>query len=204
MSFYNKLFARFYDPAMRDFEKSLFKKRKELLSDLEGNVLGVGEGTGVNFQFYPQNAQVFAVEPSESMLHVAKKKASKFNNITFLNYGINDKELEQHIEGNSMDAIVCTLVLCTIPDPEKALQNFKRWLKPNGKLIIMEHIHATKPINKSVQNLFNPVWKVFAEGCNLNRNTDIMIKEAGFEPVKEEYFKRTLRFHSGVFKLTKK
>jgi ubiquinone/menaquinone biosynthesis C-methylase UbiE len=165
-------------------------------------VLGVGEGTGVNFKFYPKNANVFAVEPSQYMIKKAIKKLNGNSNITFFNLGINNPSLAEQLEENSMDAIVCTLVLCTIPDPVLALQNFKKWLKPNGKLIVMEHIHASKPVNRSFQNIINPVWKVFADGCNLNRDTDHLIKEAGFIPVKEEYFKRTLRFHSGVFKLS--
>jgi len=201
MKFYQNLFANFYDVFMHDFEKRLYKRRKDLLSDLEGNVLGVGEGTGVNFQFYPDDTKVFSVEPSVPMLNKAKIKAEGKGNITFYNYGINDQELDKQLEPKSMDAIVCTLVLCTIPNPILALENFKRWLKPNGKLIIMEHIHAEKPINKALQNIVNPVWKAFGDGCNLNRNTDELIKAAGFKPVHEEYFKRTLRFHSGIFKL---
>ncbi len=201
MKIYQQLFAKFYDSFMHGFEEKLFEKRKTLLSNLEGNVLGVGEGTGVNFQFYPNYIKVHAVEPSKPMLEKAKLKAAGMTNITFYNNGINDSALTQKIKPKSMDAIICTLVLCTIPDPVLALTNFKKWLKPNGKLIIMEHIHAEKPINKKFLNFINPAWKALGEGCNLNRNTDLLIKEAGFMPVHEEYFKRTLRFYSGVFKL---
>jgi len=201
MKAYQKLFASYYDIFMRGFEKRLYKRRKELLSDLEGNVLGVGEGTGVNFQFYPEHTRVFSVEPSKPMLKKAKEKAKGKGHITFYNYGINDQALDKKLEPKSMDAIVCTLVLCTISDPSLALENFKKWLKPNGKLIILEHIHASKPINKALQNLVNPVWKVFGDGCNLNRNTDELIKAAGFEAMQEAYFKQTLRFHAGIFKL---
>jgi len=201
MRLYQKLFAKFYDTFMHGFEKSLFKKRKELLSNLKGTILGVGEGTGVNFQFYSDSTQIIAVEPSIPMLEKAKLKAKDKKNITFYNYSINDTALNKQLEENSIDAIVCTLVLCTIDKPNLALSNFKKWLKPNGKLIVMEHIHASKPINKVVQNIINPTWKLIGEGCNLNRNTDYLIKEAGFVPISEEYFKKTLRFYSGVFEL---
>jgi SAM-dependent methyltransferase len=203
MNIYPKLFANFYDGFMQGFEKKLFKKRKKLLSNLEGNVLGVGEGTGVNFKFYPDYVKVFSVEPSVHMLKKAKLKAAGKENIIFYNYGINDKELDNQLEKQSMDAIVCTLVLCTITDPVLALENFKKWLKPNGKLIVMEHIHASKPLNRAFQNIINPAWKLIGDGCHLNRNTDVLIKQAGFTPVYEEYFKRTLKFHSGIFKLNK-
>ncbi len=201
MGFYQKLFAQFYDSFMHGFEKKLYKRRASLLDGLEGNVLSVGDGTGINFQFYAEHTSIYSVEPSKPMLKKARLKAAGKGNITFYNNGINDKELDIHLKEKSMDAIVCTLVLCTIPDPVLALKNFKRWLKPKGKLIIMEHIHATNPINKRLQNFINPAWKVFAEGCHLNRNTDLLIKKAGFTPVYEEYFKQILRFHSGVFEL---
>ncbi len=186
---------------MHGFERKLYKKRKYLLSKLEGHVIGVGEGTGINFQFYPEDIHIHAVEPSKPMLEKARIKAVGNSNITFYNKDINDVALNEHFKEKSIDAVICTLVLCTIPDPIKALQNFKKWLKPNGKLIILEHIHASKPANKKLQNFINPVWKVFGEGCHLNRNTDLLIKEAGFTPILEEYFMRTLRFYSGVFKL---
>ncbi len=201
MSFYQKIFAKFYDGFMHGFEQKLHKKRKHLLLNLEGNVIGVGEGTGINYQFYPDTAIIHSVEPSKPMLAKAKIKAAEKTNIKFYNAGINDTSLQNHFKDGSIDAIICTLVLCTVPDPVKALRNFKKWLKPKGKLIIMEHIHASKPLNKSMQNFINPAWKLFGEGCHLNRNTDEMIKEAGFEPIEEEYFNRTLRFYAGVFQL---
>ena len=186
---------------MHNFERRLYKKRSHLLSNLEGQVIGVGEGTGINFQFYPDEITVHAIEPSKPMLEKAVLKANGNSNIKFYNKGINDEELNNHFSDNSIDAIICTLVLCTIPDPEKALENFKRWLKPTGKLIIMEHIHASKPVNKSLQNIVNPAWKLIGEGCHLNRNTDELIKEVGFLPIEDEYFHHTLRFYSGIFQL---
>lgn len=188
-----------YDPFMHSFERKLFKKRKNLLSNLKGDVLEVGSGTGVNFKFYSPEARVLAVEPSAAMIQVARTKVSKKNNVEFFNLGVTDPEMDDHIADKSLDAVVSTLVMCTIPNPHRAIANFKRWLKPGGKLIVMEHIHASKPINRKFQTVFNPIWRTFGEGCNLNRNTDELIKGAGFKALHEEYFVRSLRFHSGVF-----
>jgi len=196
---YQKLFAIFYDPFMNRFERSLYKTRKEMLTGLNGEIIEVGAGTGVNFKFYDKLAHVTAIEPSLPMLKKAEKKASSAANINFLNYGVCDPELDQHIKENSIDYVVSMLVLCTIPDPEKALQQFKKWLKPDGKLIILEHIHSAHPRNKKIQNFVNPAWRAFADGCNLNRNTDQLILEAGFKPLSEEYIKRSLRFIKGVY-----
>jgi len=195
---YQKLFAKYYDRGIANLEKDLFSKRKQLLSDLEGDILGVGEGTGVNFQFYNNSANVTALEPSLPMLEIAKVKAErlKMNNIHFVNKGIHDVAFKQ----NTYDVIVCTLVLCTMPEPQKALENFKKWLKPDGKLIVLEHIHSSKPTNRIFQNVINPVWKLVSEGCNLNRDTDQFIKSAGFSPVNDSYFYRSLKFYMGVFR----
>ena len=81
------------------------------------------------------------------------------------------------------------------------MKKFKNWLKPTGKLIILEHIHAEKNPNRFLQNIVNPVWKLVGDGCNLNRDTDVLIKEAGFKIESEEYFKQSLRFYRGIFTL---
>ena len=172
-----------------------------MLTGLNGEIIEVGAGTGVNFKFYDKQAHVMAIEPSLPMLKKAKNKLASGSNIKFLNYGVCDPELNQHIKENSIDYVVSMLVLCTIPDPEKALAQFKKWLKPDGKLIILEHIHSVHPRNKKIQNIVNPVWRAFADGCNLNRNTDQLILEAGFKPLSEEYIKRSLRFVKGVYKM---
>ena len=196
---YQKLFATLYDPFMNRFERSLYKTRKEMINGLNGEIIDVGAGTGVNFKFYDKQAHVIAMEPSASMLKKAEKKIPTGANINILNFGVCDPELDHHIKENSIDFVVSMLVLCTIPNPEKALTQFKKWLKPNGKLIILEHIHAEHPRNKRIQNFVNPAWRAFADGCNLNRNTDKLILEAGFKPLSEEYIKRSLRFIKGIY-----
>ena len=103
------------------------------------------------------------------------------------------------IKNNSLDYIVCTLVLCTIPDQKAAIQKFKKWLKPTGKLIVLEHIHAQNKPARVLYNLLNPVWKIFSEGCNINRDTDVSIKNAGFTVESEQYFKNSINFYQAVF-----
>ena len=196
---YNKIFAKVYDPVMHGFERSLFKKRKKLIAELSGTILDVGSGTGVNFKFYSPGTKIISVEPSPSMINIAKTKVSQKYQIDFHNCSVTDPGLSNHIPENSLDAVVSTLVMCTIPNPQQALDNFSKWLKPGGKLVVLEHIHASKPANRKFLSLLNPIWKTFSEGCSLTQDTDKMIKDAGFKALTEEYFVRTLRFHSGVF-----
>ncbi len=185
---------------MTDLEKEFHPIRAELIGKLEGNILDVGSGTGANFEHFNANAHVISVEPSSYMLDKAKLKLPENSTIATYNIGVNDPELEKIIKENSLDYVVCTLVLCTIPDQQLAFEKFKKWLKPTGKLIILEHIHAEHKINRFFQNVINPIWRVIGDGCNLNRDTDSHIKAAGFILESEQYFKRSLRFYRAVFR----
>lgn len=197
---YKKLFAGIYDPFMNKLEHKFYNYRMGLLSDITGDVLEVGAGTGINFQFYKSEVNLIALEPSPFMKKRAELKVPEGLNVEFLINKINDEEVENRIGDKSLDYIVCTLVLCSIDKPNMALKKFNRWLKDDGKLIVLEHIHSEKKINKKLQDVVNPVWKKVADGCNLNRNTDVLIKNNGFEAIEEEYFQSSIRFHSGVFK----
>ncbi len=198
-SIYNKLFAKFYDLFMNGFEKGLVKNRQELVSGLKGRVLEVGSGTGVNFEFYNEDAQVVAIEPSTPMIRVSKAKQCHCQSIDFLNISITDEVLFEHLEEQSFDFIISTLVLCTVNNPKQAILNYKKLLKPNGKLVVLEHIHSSKKTHKRLQNFANPFWNVFSEGCNLNRNTDKLLLKGGFKSLEHKYFVRSLKWVQGVY-----
>lgn len=188
---------------MTDLEAEFHPIRQQLIGNLEGEILDVGSGTGVNFEHFHQNSTVIAVEPSVYMMEKALGKLPQKAKINTHNFSVTDPQLDKIIEENSLDYIVSTLVLCTIPDNELALKKFYKWLKPTGKLIIIEHIHAEHKTRRILQNIINPVWKVIGDGCHLNRDTDVLIKQAGFKPEEESYFKRSLRFYQGIFTVRK-
>lgn len=201
---YTRLFSRVYDPVMRGFEeKVLLRKRKELLHDLAGDVLEVGAGTGVNFALYPPGAKVIACEPSLPMLAQAHRKLERVPpkaSIELVHAGIGDEELEAHIPPGGFDAVVFTLVLCTIPHPEEAVLLVKKWLKPGGRLFVLEHIASERRMGRALQRAVEPVWTSLAEGCRLTRHTDAMLGELGFSPEWERYFTTGMRFYYGVFR----
>lgn len=184
-TFYSKLFARFYDPFMESMkQKVLSRYRNQLLKPLNGNILEVGSGTGINFKLYPKGCHVVASEPSEHMLKYAQERLKMEQvdaNIELVLAGVGSSELENYVPEGGFDAIVCTLVLCTIPNPELAVSSFKKWLKPSGRLVILEHVHGSSKRRKLVHNVLNPAWKRFAEGCHLNRDTAQLLRENGFE-----------------------
>ncbi len=200
---YNRLFAKVYDTIMQDFEaKVLRKRRRHLLANIQGTVLEIGAGTGANFPYYPPTAEVLAIEPSAPMLRIAQSKLSDESTapqIILLHSGIDDAELEKHCPAGGFDAVVCTLVLCTVPDLESAIDHIKKYLKPNGRLYVLEHICSDKPINRFWQHLVNPFWRHLAEGCNLTRHTDTMLKTHGFQPEWEKYeTKGGIRLYTAV------
>lgn len=203
-NFYAKVFARFYDSVIQKAEtKELADRRKSLLSDLKGNIMEIGAGTGVNFQYYAKDAHILAVEPSPYMLRQAKEKKKDRKNVRLLQASVEQCYENKEVQESSMDAVVCTLVLCTIPDPQKALNYIHQWLKPDGVLIIIEHIKSHHPWKSKIQDILNPAWKVIGEGCHLNRNTDQMIMQAGFQPLEDGYFTYQTLWYQGIFRKIK-
>lgn len=203
-TWYTRIFARVYDPFMRKMEERVLSRhRRRLLGSLSGDVLEVGSGTGINFGFYPSGCRVTASEPSAQMLRFAggrMRSGSVKAEITFVQAGVGSPELEKLIPATGLDAIVCTLVLCTIPDPASAIHSFRRWLKPDGKLIVLEHVHAHSQPRRRIHEFINPVWKVLAEGCNLTRDTPRLLRDGGFVPVEEEQFTKVLPFYVAVMR----
>tara|TARA_R110002050_G_scaffold286088_1_gene436148 strand:+ start:104062 stop:104679 length:618 start_codon:yes stop_codon:yes gene_type:complete len=199
---YGNVFARIYDPFMHTLEEKIFAhKRQHFLHSLSGRVLDVGSGTGANFPHFSNSALVTAVEPNHKMMEFAKAKLPFKAEINLVLGGIGAPSLS--FPENHFDFIVSTLVLCTIPNPEQALELFKKWLKPGGKLILIEHIRSHNHLTGLAQDLVNPAWKLVADGCNLNRNTDKMVREAGFIVENENYFHVGFRWFEGVYVISK-
>lgn len=203
-NWYRQLVARFYDWFLADLEeRALNARRTELIGEVQGLILEVGAGTGVNFPIYPAGANVLAVEPSEAMLRYARRRLASHKveaRIELLRAGIGDATVTDRLFPGSVDAIVATLVLCTVPDPVAAIQSFHRWLKPNGSLYVLEHIRANDHTTRMAQDLANPLWKHLADGCHLNRRTDQTLKALGFVPVWEKYFNKGLPFYQAAMK----
>ena len=149
--------------------------RKEAFSGLSGKVLEVGVGIGRNLKYYPAGCSVTGIDNSEGMLEIALKKAEGLQNITLF---LMDAE---HLEfpDRSFDYVVTTFVLCTIPDPLKALTEMRRVLKPSGEMINLEHVRSSNPLIALFEDLINPVL-FFLLGDHTTRHTLKNIEEADF------------------------
>lgn len=201
---YNKVFSAAYDPLMGVVEKNaLSGRRKHLLESLGGKILELGCGTGINFEFYGTEANVLALEPSDAMRTQAEERLIKGGvraRIRIVPWLLEDERLAAAVPEGTLDAVVCTLVLCTVPNPGAVLTRLHSLLKPGGKLIALEHVRAKSGMGVMAQNLLNPFWRHLAEGCQLNRDTHTSIMDAGFVPEQQEDFEYGLPFISGVYK----
>lgn len=187
---YNRLSA-VYDLMEWPVEFLFYKKwRKEALSGLKGMVLEVGVGTGKNLKYYPKGCSVIGIDISEGMLEKARKRAEGLNNVTLL---LMDAE---HLEfpDNSFDYVITTFVLCSIPNPVKALKEMHRVLKPDGEMINIEHMRSSTRWIASYEDFINPI-SVDLTGVNVNRKTVENIGKAGFtiKDVKNLAFKDVFR-----------
>lgn len=175
------LMAKFYDKIMRDAEdKCLRDWRGLLLHELSGEVLELGCGTGANLEFYPDTVKrLILLEPSTHMQLKLKRKVldSGLSNIELLT----DKAENISLPDSSVDAVVCTLVLCTVTDLEKTLAEIYRILRPQGRLVFIEHVAATdNPKRFQWQRRLEFLWKFIAAGCHVTRKTEDAIRKAGF------------------------
>jgi len=200
---YNKIFSAAYDPVMSVVEKNaLSGRRQALLGNLTGRILELGCGTGINFEFYGKDAEVLALEPSDAMRAQAQQRIAQKTcaaKIRVEGWLLDDARLTAEFPAGSFDAVVCTLVLCTVPDPVAILSQLRKFLKKDGRLIALEHVRAKSDAGQWVQNLMNPLWRHMAEGCQLNRDTHANLEQAGFRAATKEEFDFGLPFISGVY-----
>ncbi|HHV23174.1 MAG: class I SAM-dependent methyltransferase [Methanosarcina sp.] len=172
---YNQI-APIYELIDLPLELLFFRKwRKEALSSLSGKILEVGIGTGRNLKYYPAGCRVIGIDKSEGMLQRAREKVKGRKNVTL--YPMDAEHLD--FPDNSFDYVVTTFVLCTIPDPVKALKEMRRVLKPSGELVAVEHVHSSNPFIARIEDLINPVL-FFLLGDHTTRHTVKNIEEAGF------------------------
>lgn len=186
----SQTFAKWYDLFMVPLERKKFKTiRINLLSKASGKVLEIGSGTGINFPIYRSVESVTAIEPNPHMIKrsLAKKAMSKIP-IEIVNIGAE----QLPFDNDSFDTVVATLVFCTIPDVEKALLEMKRVCKPEGKILLFEHVKLDNRFLAKLQDWLTPFWKKICDGCCLNRETTYLLKKNGYQMIHMEKFYRGL------------
>jgi ubiquinone/menaquinone biosynthesis C-methylase UbiE len=167
-----------YDRQMNFFDRVLFEGGREwACSNAEGDVLEIAVGSGRNLPFYGEGTALVAVEFSAEMLELAKQRQAELGSSFDLRMG-DAQELE--FEDQSFDTVICTLALCTIPDPGRAVAEAHRVLRPGGRFVGMEHVRSPALPVRAVQRALNPLSVRF-EGDHLIREPLEYLRSAGFE-----------------------
>lgn len=158
-------------------EMGLRELRRKLIGDLRGRILEIGCGTGFNFAHYHPEAQVTAIEPFAPFREYAAQQTSKMTAQIDVQQG--DAQQLKFADGE-FDAVIGTLVFCSIPNPAQALVEIRRVAKAGAEVRLLEHVRHDRPLFGLLQDVANPIWQ-FCEGsgCNLNRNTVDTIRQSG-------------------------
>jgi ubiquinone/menaquinone biosynthesis C-methylase UbiE len=173
-------FARGYDRFTKSTEDAgLREKRRELLARATGRTLEIGAGTGSNLELYPEAVtELVLTEPDEHMRAQLERKLSALGRRPEV-VGAGAERLP--LPDASFDTVVATLVLCTIPAPRRALEEISRVLKPDGRLLFLEHVRAEDAGTARWQDRLERPWGWFGRGCHPNRDTVSLINESALE-----------------------
>ncbi len=174
----HRWFAAIYDRMSRSEEQGfLGEMRDRALAGLHGDVLEIGAGTGANFAHYPLGVRVTALEPDPYMMRRARAKLSMLGRTDIT---LEQRPAEELPPDAQFDAVVSTLVLCTVDDVDASLGEIRRVLRPGGELRFIEHVRAQGVVGR-MQDLVKPAWGYFGAGCNPNRRTEELLRKAGFD-----------------------
>jgi ubiquinone/menaquinone biosynthesis C-methylase UbiE len=177
MGFYNDvILPRLCDLAMRN--KQLVPYRERVIGAAEGRVLEIGIGSGRNLPFYrPQVSELLALEPSPQLTAMARHARHPGMPVNFVEASAEAIPLDDQ----SVDTVVTTWTLCSIPEAAVALTEMRRVLRPSGKLLFVEHGMAPDKNVRRWQDWLTPAWKRISGGCHLNRPISMIIENAGFK-----------------------
>ena len=171
-------FAQLYDRLTASEERRLLSDaRRALLADLGGDVIEIGAGTGRNFPYYPPAARLTATDRSPHMLRKAQRKLGAAQAAITLRRA--DAQTLPFADA-AFDHAVGTLVLCSVPEPRRALAEIARVTKPGGRVRLIEHVRADGRQTARMQRLLTPIWRIVGDGCHLDRDTGALIRETGF------------------------
>jgi ubiquinone/menaquinone biosynthesis C-methylase UbiE len=162
--------------------------RRSALAAARGETLEVGFGTGLNLPYYPETVSKLTAIDSENMLQHRVERRIAESPIPVIRLQL-DATGRMPFDGRRFDTIVTTMTLCSIADVASALSEIARLIKPGGRFLFLEHGRSDDRSIARRQDRFNPIQRIIAAGCNINRPIDQLIKSAGFEIMSLERFR---------------
>jgi ubiquinone/menaquinone biosynthesis C-methylase UbiE len=183
---HHPLFARVYGRVGHLMDAEIGDHRRRLLAGLTGRVLEVGAGNGLNFPHYPATVtEVLAIEPEPYLRRLAVAASRQ----ALVPIRVVDGTAETlPAPDATVDAVVASLVLCTVADLDQALAEIGRVLRPGGMLRFYEHVRAEDPRLARWQDRLERPWGWLAGGCHPNRDTVAAITAAGLRVVQLDRF----------------
>lgn len=176
------LYSKYVLPSVVHFTCSMrpnMRQREKVVPLARGRVLEIGIGSGLNLPYYDARkvSKLWGLDPSPEMTRIAERSARAVPfDVDFI--GLPGEEIP--LDNHSVDTIVMTYTLCSIPDTQMALQQMARVLKPGGSLVFCEHGAAPDPEVRRWQDRITPIWKRLGGGCHLNRAIPELIAQGGF------------------------
>jgi ubiquinone/menaquinone biosynthesis C-methylase UbiE len=168
------------------YELSVAGKKQALFAGINGDVLEIGPGTGVNLVYLPVGIRWVGIEPNKYMHSYLRELGLKLGLSIDIRVGTAE---HLPVPDNSMDAVISTQVLCSVTDPPTVLREIQRVLKPGGRFLFVEHVAAASGTGlRRLQRLARPISALIGDGCHPDRETWSDIEQAGFALIRLEHF----------------
>jgi ubiquinone/menaquinone biosynthesis C-methylase UbiE len=194
------LSARLLQAADGMMDRIYGPRKRAIYGRLPSTVVEIGPGAGANLRYYAPRTRVIAIEPDSGMHPVLQSRAEKFQ-LDLQIKTIRAEDLD--LPDGSVEAVIGTLVLCTVQNPRQVVQQIRRVLQSGGRYIFLEHVAALPGTRlRGAQDLMLRPWRRLFEGCHLNRESNQVIHQAGFSRVDMDCFvmkSRWLPFAPHIF-----
>lgn len=183
---YSRCFAWAMSKAGNAHGQLVDRHKRTLFGSLRGTVLEIGAGTGANFAYFHSDIRWIGLEPNLHMHPYLRREATQYGlQIEVLSAGSEEIPLGD----SSADAVVSSLVLCSVRSLEQTFAEIQRVLKPGGQFAFIEHVGAPKGSRtRALQDLITPAWRIVGDGCHPNREILFALKQAGFAQIQVEEF----------------
>ena len=178
--------AKFFESIDWYLHRRLGARKQALFADLPPLVVELGAGAGASMRYLAPGSRLIAIEPNPHAHDALRRRAARYG----IDLDIRGEGAESTgLASASVDAVICTLVLCTVEDQAVALAEVHRILRPGGRFVFIEHVGSGPGPLRAIQRLLRRPWRYVFDGCCLDRDTAAAIAAAGFADVRIEHFR---------------